>query len=476
MEWMNLKGRWRVQEFDKEIEQFIKMHSLWTNGSRILVACSGGVDSMVLLHFLGTLRAHFNVHIGAVHVDHMLRGKESAEDGQFVQSLCTRLAIPFYGGQVPVPEILKRAGGNVQTICREGRYAFFDDVMQRNGYDTLVTGHHAEDQLETILMQITKGVSPLGMPTHRKLKHGLLARPFLPLRKESLYAYAKKHQVPFREDPSNQEDAYMRNRFRHHIVPSILEENPAVAKSIVPLTDELQEDERFLQQLAKEQIETHIIFTKDGYPTMHVHAFRRMPTALQRRAIPLLLNYLYDKENNAISYKSDLIRQLMEHLHSDYGNISIDLPDGFQFIRSYDQFYFQLKQDIQRKKIPLPKGEKTDWDEQTWLYWEDVTKVKNDVLLNAKEVAFFNLSKLSLPLSVRHRKEGDRILLKGMTNAKRLSRLFIDEKVSRSLRDRLPVVVTHSDEVCAIPKLRYGSNFTKEQTVESKYIFVVGTH
>lgn len=465
-----------MQGFDKEIKDFIQTHSLLTDASRVLVACSGGVDSMTLLHFLAQHRKDFNVHIGAVHVNHMLRGQESAEDGKLVEAFCLRMSIPFYGGQVPVPHILKEAGGNVQTVCREGRYAFFDGVMERHQYDVLITGHHAEDQLETVLMQLTKGMSPLGMPIQRKVKNGKLVRPFLPMNKENLYAYAKKHEISFREDPSNQEDAYMRNRFRHHIVPYLMKENTAVVKSIVPLTEELQEDEWLLQQLAKEQIESQITFTKDGYPMMGVNAFRHMPTALQRRAIPLLLNYLYDKENNAILYKSDLIRQLMEHLHSDQGNISIDLPEGFQFIRSYDQFYFQPKQEIQMKRMPLPKGEKITWDEQTWLYWEEVAKVENDILLSAKEVAFFNFPALSFPLYVRQRKAGDRILLKGMKDAKRLSRLFIDEKVNRNLRNRLPVVVTCHDDVCAIPQFRYGSNFTKKQTAESKYIFVVGTN
>lgn len=463
-----------MQGFDKKIVDFIQEHSLLTAGSRILIACSGGVDSMILLHFLAINSKKLQIEVGAVHVDHMLRGEESAAEGRFVKKYCEKLAIPFYGGSVPVPDIIKQTGGNVQTICREGRYAYFVEMMHKHRFELLATGHHAEDQLETVLMQVTKGNTPLGMPIKRKLKTGMLIRPFLPVEKAALYAYAKVYDVPFREDPSNQSDDYMRNRYRHSIVPQMAKENKSVAQKIVPLTDELQQDEAFLRQLTKEHLRAHVQLTEEGFPTMNVKQFNSMPTALQRRAIPLLLDYLY-KENRTISYKSDLIRQLLEHLRSQEGNVSINLPLGFCFIREYDMFSLIPKESsAEFKQIILPKGEKVIWDHHFWLYWEKVSDVNRDLLSCATEITFFNLAKESLPLVVRQRKEGDRILLPGMNRAKRLSRLFIDEKVSHSLRDRLPIVVTQQEEVCAVPGLRYGRDFIKQQTADSKYIFVVG--
>ncbi|AOV06296.1 tRNA lysidine(34) synthetase TilS [Sporosarcina ureilytica] len=431
---------------------------------------------MALLHFLASNRKGLQVEVGVVHVDHMLRGEESAKEGKFVEAFCKGVGIPFYGGSVPVPAILKQTGGNIQTVCREGRYAFFDEVMRKYRYEFLATGHHAEDQLETVLMQVTKGSNPLGMPIKRRFTIGTLIRPFLCVDKAEIYQYAKELEVSFREDPSNQSDDYMRNRFRHYIVPYMVRENESVLKNIVPLTDELQEDEALLQQLAREQVELHVEFTQDGFPSMNVKTFQGMPTALQRRAIPLLLDYLYHKEYNALFYKSDLIRQLLEHLDSQEGNVSLDLPYGFLFIREYDKFTLRSKHAVQERQLPLLKGEKVYWDDYLWLYWEKITDVNSDLLLSAKEVTFFDLPEESFPLSARPRKEGDRILLQGMTQAKRLSRLFIDEKVSRTSRDQLPVVVTKQEEVCAVPSVRYGKKFTKQQTADSKYIFVVGNN
>ena len=465
-----------MREFDDTIFRFIQEQSLLTPRSRVLIACSGGVDSMALLHFFVTHRQRLEVEVGAVHVDHMLRGEESAADGRLVERFCDKLGIPFFGGQVPVPAILEKEGGNVQAICREGRYAFFTKVLHDYGYDILVTAHHAEDQLETVLMQVTRGSNPLGIPIKRGIDGGVLVRPFLPIGKAALYSYVADYTIDFNEDPSNTSDAYMRNRFRRNVVPHILQENKAAAEKVVSMTTELQEDEALLQALAKKYLDENLTFTEEGFPSMDIGAFRCMPTALQRRAIPLLLRYLYDNQNTHIFYKSELIELLLTHLNSEDGNVSVDLPFGFRFLREYDKFTLISQDETQMNEAlhVLPIGVQVDWMNDTWLYWGSVKDARADLVEKAKELMYFDLPEEDLPFSIRHRKEGDRILLPGMVRAKRLSRLFIDEKVGKTSRDRLPIIVTKQGEICAVPGLRYGVAFTKTKTATSKYIFLIG--
>ena len=184
-----------MNKFDHEVFRFIEKHSLFTPRNRVLIACSGGVDSVALLHFFAVNQEKLKIEIAAVHVDHMLRGVESAVDGTLVNELCETLGVPFFGGQVPVPEIMGKEGGNVQAVCREGRYAFFSEVMREHQYTILATAHHAEDQLETVLMQVTKGSTPSGIPIQREIDGGMLIRPFLSVRKDALYSYVGESEL-----------------------------------------------------------------------------------------------------------------------------------------------------------------------------------------------------------------------------------------------------------------------------------------
>ena len=465
-----------MREFDESIFHFIQEQSLLKPGSRALIACSGGVDSMALLHFFATHRHRLEVEVGAVHVDHMLRGEESAADGRLVEKFCDKHKIPFFGGQVPVPAILEIEGGNVQAVCREGRYSFFTKVMHEYNYDLLATAHHAEDQLETVLMQVTKGSHPLGIPVKREIDGGRLIRPFLPIVKAALYSYVGDHRIDYNEDPSNASEVYMRNRIRRNVVPHILKENITAAEKVVIMTTELQEDEALLQALTRKHLDEKLAFSEEGFPSMEIGAFTCMPTALQRRAIPLLLGYLYDNQNTHIFYKSELIELLLSHLNSKDGNVSIDLPYGFRFLREYDKFTFISQDETQKNESlqVLPIDVHVNWMNDTWLYWGSVEDAQADLVEKAKEIMYFDLQDEALPFSIRHRKTGDRILLPGMASAKRLSRLFIDEKVGKTSRDRLPVIVTKQGEICAVPGLRYGVAFTKTKTATSKYIFLIG--
>lgn len=452
--------------------RFIKEQSLVMARDRVLVACSGGVDSVALLYFMATHQRELGIEVGAVHIDHMLRGEESAEDGLFVEQLCKTLGVPFFGRNVPVPQLLKEEGGNVQDVCRTGRYALFTELMQGESYNTLATAHHAEDQLETILMQVAKGRKPVGMPVKREMGGGMLIRPFLSVMKESLYAYTVEHQLQYREDPSNESDAYMRNRFRHHLLPFVLEENPAAAKNAVKISGWLQEDEDLLSELAVEQYERIVDFSEEGIVSLEKELFSRIHPALQRRVITLVLRYIYDGESLPVPYNSTLINELLFHVSEQSGNVSISLPRGYQLLREYDQLTFvrdpKQSDEVLRKR--LPKRVWTDIGNGLSLFWTDVEDATEALRMDADDIFYVDLPDSAFPLSVRRREEGDRILLPGMSHAKRLSRLFIDEKVPMTERDRLPVIVTAQDRVCAIPGLRYGVAFTRNRTERSNYI------
>lgn len=457
-----------------QVLTFIQQEQLLQKGDRILVACSGGVDSVALLHFLSAQRSHLKLEIGAIHVDHCLRGEASVIDGKMVESLCTQLEIPFYGTTLPVPALLEEEGGNVQEICRRGRYELFEKTMCTENFSILAVGHHAEDQLETILMQIAKGQRPNGMPVTRSLGKGKLIRPFLSVMKHDLYEYAASHNLPFREDPSNEKDDYTRNRYRHQIVPELLRENQEAAHHSVRISAGLQEDDDFLQIAAQERLKQIITLTKQQIPVIDSTKFRSMHLALQKRAVPLLLRYLYDGETIPAIYNADLLNQLMRQLSQEHGSGTVSLPNGWLLQRDYNVSTFVKlgKEKSGHQMIPFPQNEWIQWGHYT-LLWCQASDVDPATLDSLSEWRYFQSTEDALPSLIRSRQPGDRISLSGMKDPKRLNRLLIDEKVNRSLRDEIPIIVSKQEKICAIPGVRYSASFSTTLPETKAYILMM---
>ncbi|WP_301109248.1 tRNA lysidine(34) synthetase TilS [Sporosarcina sp.] len=462
-----------MKSLTQKVLQFIDRQTLIPPNSRVLVACSGGVDSMVLLHFLATHQDVLSIEAGAIHIDHMLRGKESAEDAYVVEQLCNKFHLPFFAEQVPIPSLVENTGGNVQMLCREERYKVFAETMQQHNFTALATAHHAEDQLETVLIQLTKGRTMNGMPLQRPFHQGSVVRPFLPLKKEELYAYAASHGLLYREDPSNQKDDYLRNRIRHQVVPLLSEENPSVADGVVQLTMQRQAEETFLQELALKYWKPIVQYTDEQLPSFDRKAFLAIPQALQKRVIQLLLSCLPSPEIVKAEQRSAVVEELLKHICNTSGNSTMDLAYGYRFVREYDKLLVTKTYMDTASLCPkvLSKGTWHSWG-SIQFYWQHTEAHAIEQIRSSDEVRYFRLPASELPLTVRLREPGDRLQLKGMSQTKRVSRLLIDEKVGMTQRQQQPVVTTASGIVCAVPSVRYGEMFLSSQPKGESYIWI----
>ncbi|WP_153723247.1 tRNA lysidine(34) synthetase TilS [Sporosarcina cascadiensis] len=462
-----------MKSLTQKVLEFIGRQTLIPPNSRVLVACSGGVDSIALLHFLATHRQTLSIEAGAIHIDHMLRGKESAEDAYAVEQLCKEFHLPFYSEKVPIPSLVKNSGGNVQMLCREERYKCFTKTMEQQGFSILATAHHAEDQLETLLIQLTKGRSMNGMPLQRPFHQGSVVRPFLPLKKNELYEYAAYHDLTFREDPSNQKDDYLRNRIRHQVVPFLTEENPSVAAGAVQLTVQRQAEENFLQELALQSWQAIAAYTDEQLPSFDRKAFLVIPQALQKRVIQLLLSCLPSQEIVKAERRSTLVDELLQHICNSAGNSTMDLAYGYRFVREYDKLLVTKTYTDTAPLRPkvLSKGTWHSWG-SVQFYWQHTEAHMIEQFRSSDEVRYFQLPASELPLTVRLRESGDRLLVKGMSHAKRVSRLLIDEKVGMAQRQRQPVLTTASGIVCAVPNVRYGEMFSSSRPEGESYIWI----
>jgi len=453
---------------ETKVESFLKRHSFHLENKKIIVGVSGGPDSLALLHYLLKEKEKRNLSIVAAHVDHMFRGEESYLDAMFVKSFCEQHNLLFEMVQINVPEIMEETGKSSQIAAREVRYEFYLKMMEKYRFSYLALGHHGDDQMETILMRLTRGASGTaraGIPFSRPFHHGTIFRPFLCLTKSELQHYCKAHNLTPRLDPSNEKGVYSRNRFRKQVLPFLKTENSHVHEHFQRFSEELQSDESFLQELTVDRMQTVVTKRDEDKITIDIKKFLKMPLPLQRRGIQLILNYLYKVKPASLS--AIHIDQVFLLIHHQEPSGKLDFPNGLRVIRSYFQLSFQFEQITAEPyvfelnapgTIILPNGKSINID-----------YVDKEVPDSEHNTAFFNADRIKWPIIIRTRKKGDRMTLKGIQGSKKLKDIFIDQKVPVQDRDSWPVITDKEGFIIWLPDLKK-SSLEGIDTIAKQYI------
>ncbi|KQL51390.1 tRNA(Ile)-lysidine synthetase [Heyndrickxia shackletonii] len=440
--------------FEVKVTEFIKKHRLLEKGDSVLVGVSGGPDSLALVHYLFHKKDYFSISLTVAHVDHMLRGQESYEDLLFVEEFCHQLGVHITAARINIEEKVHIEGNGFEETARKYRYQFYDETMKKFGLNKLVLGHHGDDQIETILMRLTRGSSGkgrAGIPLRRKVEGGELIRPLLCITKKEIEEYCNYYQLKPRKDPSNQSAEYTRNRFRMEILPFLKKENSHVHEHFQRFSEELLEDESFLQALTEKEMNK--VWNKtDDEITINIKTFSIMPLPLQRRGIQLILNYLY-KENPGtfLSVHIDAVLELIANLHHPSGKL--DLPLGLTVIRSYERCRFafaRAKQSFAYEfiledgaKVNLPNG-----------YLIQIKKGKHLPMNEGNNIICIHANDIKFPITVRTKRNGDRMKVKGLNGTKKVKDIFIDKKVPIDERELWPIVTDHDGIILWIPGLK----------------------
>ncbi|SDZ66293.1 tRNA(Ile)-lysidine synthase [Evansella caseinilytica] len=438
---------------NQTVNDFIEKHRLIAEDDHLLVAVSGGPDSMALLHFL-TASAKPIRQISVCHVEHGLRGESSIGDLHFVQSYCGEKNIPFYFSRPDVNKCKKERGMSTQEAARACRYEYFEQLMKKLKASKIALAHHGDDQVETVLMRQVRGsLSGLkGIPVQRPFAGGQMIRPFLCVEKNGILQYCSKNRIPYRKDESNESDVYQRNRFRK-ILPFLKQENPKVHEVIQRQSEQLEAEDALLQQLAEEALKEAVVSKTEQLVILKVKHFLNIPIALQRRCVHLILNYLSQDVGQRLSvrHQDDILALLRKDLPSG----SIHLPKGLRVEKSYDQCFFSTEDTVQpeapdeKKQIPIPGMVRLKQGKIV------ASLSENDEESAADPSVFLaDIRALSTPLFVRRRKPGDRIAQLGLKGTKKVKDIFIDEKIPKHDRQRWPVIVDHADNILWLPGVR----------------------
>ncbi|CAM4105179.1 tRNA lysidine(34) synthetase TilS [Mesobacillus thioparans] len=447
---------------DTKVNAFLERHGFQLNNKSIAVGVSGGPDSLALLHYLSEQREGKSLKIIAVHVDHMFRGEESYQDALFVKDFCEKHDISFAMKRIDVPAYIKETGLSSQQAARECRYTFFEEVMEKHQLEYLALGHHGDDQVETVLMRLSRGSSGAaraGIPFARKMGPFKVFRPFLCLTKRELEEYCAENYLEPRIDPSNEKAYYSRNRFRKTVLPFLKEENPAVHEHFQRFSEDLQQDEEYLLELTRKEL-NKVMEKEDRGVTIDISSFREMPMPLQRRGIKLILNYLYNDRPASLS--AIHIEKIFSIIRNPHPSGTLDFPSGLRIIRSYGNCHFTLNPPERQsycfeitgpQQLILPNGDLID------------AQLLNDVQVSdiSNHRFVVDLEESGTPLYIRTRKNGDRMSLKGMNGSKKLKDIFIDMKVPLAKRDEWPVVTDRENRILWLPGLKKSNHAANEQ-------------
>lgn len=286
---------------------WIQRHGWLKPGTRVLLAISGGPDSMAMLHWFQRFRAKYSIEIAVAHLDHQWR-PESGSEHQWLSNYCHSQGLRFFSAQIsPCPQ------GSLEAHARQQRYQFMAETMQTEGFSHLATAHTATDQLESMVMRVIRGsIQGLsGIKVERPLgQGGTVIRPLLPVTKSEIETYIQLHQIPCLQDPSNQDERFFRNRIRRQVLPLLRQENPTIETLATDVSGILADENEWLQAQAQELWQQWWI---PNQPLkIPVKACLELHPALQRRVICLALEAWQGEWHTFTHRHVDAVRQLLQ--------------------------------------------------------------------------------------------------------------------------------------------------------------------
>lgn len=418
-------------------------------GKKILIAISGGVDSVVLFQLLHNL--HYQVALG--HCNFQLRGEESNMDALFVRHLAARLETPFYETKFETETFAKTNNLSIQMAARDLRYKWFDEIMQQNNFDYLCTGHHADDNLETFLINFSRGTGLEGLTGIPAINKNIV-RPLLPFTREQIDDFAKDFFLYWREDHTNIEIKYLRNKLRHEIIPQLKSLNSNFMNSFAKTLENLQAN----RIIVNDRISTisHEIITRTA--TCKKYKIEALKNLSHPKAYlyELLKSYGFTEWNDIVALlDAQPGKQILSKTHrlvkdrdflllTDICTNIIEEDIEIEIFESSD--IIEIK-DFDLKMITISRE---DFNNENLIFSDSMDSARQKNIMDT--IVYVDKDTLEFPLIVRNHKKGDYFYPLGMTGKKKLSKFLKDEKFSLLDKEKIKLICSNNQIVWVIGK------------------------
>jgi tRNA(Ile)-lysidine synthase len=435
------------RNLEDTVLETIRQNDLFAPGDKVLVAVSGGPDSLCLLHLLSRLAGQLSISVQAVYVNHGLR-PEAAREALYVKKMAANMGLPAIVCRTDAGKLAREGGYSRQDAARRARYRCLRQAAERTGARCIVTAHHQDDRVESLLLRLLggSGLDGLaGLRVKRRLTGNLLlARPLFHASRREITGYCRAHALRPLLDRSNLEPRYQRNRVRLLLLPWLEKEFGAhVRKTLARTCDLLAGDSELLGRLAAAQLERLILEKSVKKLILDVTGLRQLPLPLRRRVVRLALWQAGVERPSAVHTHAVL------HLaDSRRPSGTSSLPAGFAAVREYGRLKIEQKATVdvletagQAFPLVVPGSTQLPWNSQA-VKAEILPAASVRLPLVDRGEAYLDLEQLELPLHVRTRRPGDMMRPLGASGRRKLKKILIDKKVPHAKRDMLPLVLS----------------------------------
>lgn len=457
-----------------QFKKILERYDLLKNDKKVIIAVSGGVDSMVLLHLMQSISEDRRPEIIVAHINHKLR-PESIQEEVLVRELAKRYGLECHSHIWLESE---HPSSGIEEAARNVRYTFLKEVMAKTAAHIVMTAHHQDDQVETILMKLVRGSSlqqMTGIEEAQSFGQGQLMRPLLSFMKEELYAYAETNSLAYIEDQSNQTLDYTRNRFRNAIIPLLKEENQQFNTHINQFKMDLED----LLTIASAPIDKsfiELVTIEHGQIAFHQEDLEAFDEPMQRALLRKVLDTIYkDKEE---PYKANYVFLIQNWLREAQGHSHLQLTGGVTIEKSYqditlyqstdttddpNDLSLTISLDDTRQKRSLSATESI---ELNTISREELA----DLVADDPSYLVFQADAVRFPLTIRHRLPGDRMQYQGLGGTKKIKDIFIDEKTPLKDRDKAWIVEDATGQILWLISYRKMYLLSQLETDKLTYI------
>lgn len=416
-------------------------HSMISVGDHILVGLSGGADSVCLLTMLNHMKTEYQLKISAAYIDHGFRPSETPAEIAFCREVCSKMNVAFEMGNIDPASYAKSEGLNKQEAARELRYQALRKIAAEKGCNRIALAHNADDQAETVLMRLIRGSGSAGLTGIPPVRKPFI-RPLIRTTRTEIEEYLKKDGAEYVTDSSNLKDDYLRNRIRHQLIPEIERINPDFIATVTRTTDIIMEEDRWFEIQVTKTLMKLISRKSDTTIELFLMPMEALDKALLRRVLRRAVAETRGLRRLGHVHIEDLIRLVKYGRSGD----RLYLPDSVRAIKAYSTLIMTSEKPARLSEYSVSgPGEYMLAEASQILSLKIIPREEMEDLGDGKIIACLDAEKVSFPMTVRGRRDGDFFYPLGLGKKKKIQDFFTDEKIPRDLRDIVPLIVNGPD-------------------------------